>query len=182
MSQLSPHSHKKHQCHLEAWGWWGSIFHAQSVQNRERNSSQTSDQFHGGFSPKTTYVWGMLSEAAGSSSAGLSLLISLSFIRQREIQNRRSEEVEEEGGKKSQIFYSHTLLCSSGLMMGLKEPDEFKASEEKRGERKSDQSRDTIRDCHKSRVLMAEEHALKRPSGFSKPNIYFEQPPQRVSF
>lgn len=65
--------------------------------------------------------------------------------------------------------------------MGLKEPDEFKASEEKRGERKPDQSRDTIRDCHKSRVFMAGEHALKRPSGFSKPTIYFEQSPWRVS-
>lgn len=99
LSQKTPMS-------LGGMGWegGGSILHAQPVQNHERNSSQTSDQFHGGFSPKTTYVWGMLSEAVGSSSAGLSLLISLSFIRQREIQNRRSEEVEEEEKKRIPNF------------------------------------------------------------------------------
>lgn len=36
------------------------------------------------------------------------------------------------GGKKSLIFNSHTFLCTSGLTTGLREPDEFKASEESR--------------------------------------------------
>lgn len=49
---------------------------------------------------QSTYVWGMLSEAAGSSSAGLSLLISLSFTRQREVWNRRNGEE----GKKNPKF------------------------------------------------------------------------------
>lgn len=94
----------------------------------------------------------------GGSSPGLSLLISLSFIRQREFQHREKREGR---GEKSLIFYSHTFLCTSGLTTGLREPDECKASEESRVKRKPDQNRDTIRESHKSRVLMAGEYALK---------------------
>lgn len=66
----------------------------------------------------------MKSEAPGGSSPGLSLLISLSFIRQQDFQYREKEQRE-----KSLIFYSHTFLCTSGLTTVLREPDEFKASE-----------------------------------------------------
>lgn len=45
--------------------------------------------------------------------------------------------------KKSLIFYSHTFLCTSGLTTGLRELDEFKASEESRA--KESQIRTEIR-------------------------------------
>lgn len=47
--------------------------------------------FMANVSPRITYVWGMLSEPAGSSSAGLGLLISLSFTRQQEIQQKKKQ-------------------------------------------------------------------------------------------
>jgi hypothetical protein len=80
-------------------------------------------------------------------------------------------------------------IVRTGLTTGLREPDEFKASEESRAKESQIKYRDTIRESHKSRVLMVVEgetgggrerervgeYSLK-PSGLSNACVYFELP------
>lgn len=66
-------------------------------------------------------------------------------------------------------------------MIGLRGPDEFKASEESRV--KENQIRPEIPlEIVINQEYLWQGNKLKRPSGLSNPNIYFEMSPLRVRF
>ena len=61
------------------------------------------------------------------------------------------------GGHASKLCAGVPSIVRTGLTTGLREPDEFKASEESRAKESQIKYRDTIRESHKSRVLMVVE-------------------------